>query len=186
MKNLIGMIFPYIVMLCSGVVFLIFPDQIASIFVLVFSIYLIFTSLKNIIVLNGINRREHLKGIFKISFTKDIVVIILSVLTIFFVMGDNARALSLMVYLIAFSFFITALCDLIDEYKLKKMNLRENIGFDVIVHFILSAIVLLFPHLVGSIFMTLIAILLIVSGAIGLTRIWYIQHSNDGKTDMMA
>lgn len=179
MKNLVFLILPSLLMLLTGIILLLFPDQVASIFVIIFAFYLLVMSVMNIFQMYKLNKRENLKGIFKISYSKDIVVCIISILVVFFVLGRNSRGLSIFVYLISFAFFITALSDLVTELRMKEMGIREDVSVSVIVHFILCLIIFLFPHFVGTIVFSISAICLIAAGTVGLTRVWYMYHPGD-------
>ena len=145
-----------LLMVFIGAYMIIRPDDFLSVVISLLGIYIVFDGVRSVISLLRFR-----------SYFPSFVKIVLGIVIIALAISNPSALLSAVIYIVAAAFFITAVINFTDCIALSRLGIGYgSLGLESIVSFIVSLILFIFPHFVGSVIMTLFSAIILSSGAV--------------------
>ena len=158
--NILLALFP----LVGGVLLIAFPAKAVMLAFLILSVFMIISGVKNLYY--SVAMTDLPGGLRTVGIVKNTVSIVLGALIIWRSVTKPESLMSFVVYIIASYLLFTAVVDALDTRYMRKLGLSNGIGADVLVNIVFSLIMFLFPKLIGSTFLTIVGIMLLLLGAL--------------------
>ena len=155
-----------LLMVFIGAYMIIRPDDFLSVVISLLGIYIVFDGVRSVISL--LRFRSYFPSFVKtLAAVKTVLNIVLGIVIIALAISNPSALLSAVIYIVAAAFLITAAINFTDCIALSRLGIGYgSLGLESIVSFIVSLILFIFPHFVGSVIMTLFSAIILSSGAV--------------------
>jgi hypothetical protein len=167
MKKLISNSIIGALIVALGVFVLLKPDAFLKTLVIVFGIYILLEGLSSVIYCFKL---KGFKSVFTLSLIKALLNLFIGILVTYFAFtSDGGTVTTWVVYLIATELLLSGVLTVIDHFYLKKIDVLSFsffLGSDAIVSIIFAILLYIFPSVIGSTFITILGVLVLLFGAV--------------------
>lgn len=166
MRKAIPLAVSGLLMIFTGAYMILRPDGFLSVVIAMLGLYIAFDGIRSAVSL--IRFRTFFPGAVRTAaIVKAVLNTVLGVVIIAIAATNPSILLDIVIYIVAADFLATALINFIDCMILSRSGVYYgSLGLETVLSFISSIVLFLFPGFIGSVVMTLLAAVILASGAV--------------------
>lgn len=170
-----------LLMIIVGAYMILRPDDFMSVVISLLGLYIVFDGIRSIISL--VRYRTFFSSVVRsMAIIKGSLNTLLGAVIIVLAITNPMILLDIVIYIVAVDFLVTAVINFTDCMVLSRLDIGfGSLGLESVISFIFAIILFLFPGFIGSVIMTLLAAIILASGAVMLYAAIMRFLRNDGN-----